>query len=100
MQLAQMFVGNRITQCQLRTSANVTAYQGQGVVGRCTLLALADKGASIVDVLLPMALHGAKRWEQRAHAECERWSELSAHTANKSQTTSLQACSAMVPEST
>lgn len=61
MQLAQRFVGSQVAPCRLKTAANVTAYQGVKL-GR-TMLAVVNKGASAVEVSLPVRLHGAQRWE-------------------------------------
>jgi hypothetical protein len=61
MQLAQRFVGSRVAPCHLKTSANVTAYQG--VKQGRTMLAVVNKGASSVKVSLPTPLQGAKLWE-------------------------------------
>lgn len=61
MQLAQRFVGSSIVSCQLKTSANVTAYQA--VKQGRTMLAVVNKGASAIDVSLPLKLQNARRWE-------------------------------------
>jgi hypothetical protein len=60
MQLAQHFVDSRVAPCHLKTAANVTAYQGakQGK----TLLAIVNKGPSVIRVSLPLPLHRAKQW--------------------------------------
>ena len=61
MLLAQRFVGSSVAPCELKTPANVTAYQAvkQGRI----LLAIVNKGASAIEVSLPARLHGAQRWE-------------------------------------
>lgn len=61
MQLAQKFVGARVAACRLHTLANVTAYQG--VKDGRTLLAVVNKGEHAVQLKLPVAMKGAKRWE-------------------------------------
>jgi hypothetical protein len=61
MQFAQRFVDCRIAACRLRTTANLTAYQGMKN-GR-TLLAMINKGESAVEVKLPSEMRGARRWE-------------------------------------
>jgi hypothetical protein len=66
MQLVQRFVGSRVAPCRLKTSANVTAYQG--IQRGRTLLAVVNKGAGAVEVALPLRLHGAKQWEMSGPA--------------------------------
>jgi hypothetical protein len=61
MQLAQRFVGTRVSPCHLQTAANVTAYQG--AKSGHSLLAVVNKGITDVEVSLPRALYGSKRWE-------------------------------------
>jgi len=61
MQFAQKFVGSRVAACPIHTPENVTAYQG--VKGRKLLLAIVNKGEQAVEVKIPSAVRGAKRWE-------------------------------------
>jgi hypothetical protein len=61
MQFAQRFAGGRVAACNMRTAANVTAYQG--LKDGHTLLAFINKGPNAVAVKLPVAMKGAKRWE-------------------------------------
>ena len=61
MQMAQRFVGSHIAPCQLKTPANVTAYQA--VKQGRTMLAVVNKGAGVLEISLPAQLHGARRWE-------------------------------------
>jgi hypothetical protein len=61
MQLAQRFVGTRVSSCHLQTTANVTAYQA-AKPGHA-LLAVVNKGLTDIEVSLPKSLHGSNRWE-------------------------------------
>lgn len=97
MQLAQQFVGSRAAPCRLKTPANVTAYQG--VKQERTMLAVVNKGASAIDLDLPMRLHGAKRWEMYGPAlDAKTGVSFQAIGATNS-TVSLRAYSAVLLES-
>lgn len=60
-QFAQKFVGSRVAACSIHASANVTAYHG--LKNGRALLAIVNKGEHAVEVKIPSAIKGAKRWE-------------------------------------
>ena len=72
MQLAQRFAGGEIARCRLKTTANITAYQGRAADSSGKrLLALVNKGEAPVAVTLPegfRATAGVRRWELRGRS--------------------------------
>ena len=97
MQLAQQFVGSSIAPCELKTPANVTAYQAvkQGSI----LLAVVNKGASAIEVSLPVRLHGAKCWELRGPALDAKTEVSFEPVRSTSSTVSLRPYSAVLLQS-
>jgi hypothetical protein len=97
MQLAQRFAGSRVAPCQLKTPANITAYQG--IKQGRTMLAVVNKGASSVEVSLPKPLHGAKSWEISGPALDAKSGVSFQPTRSANSTITVRAYSAMLLES-